>query len=432
MDNSLPPSQAAISEALSEEASVVAKQQPRWWEYDPIVVSASQIDTWDLCHRKWGWNYIEGIKGSNEFAKRGTAIDEILSSWLEKGAAIDGGSEYGKIITPGIKYLPLPGTPTLQTQREFYLQTEHATYFGKKDFEYVHPITGIPVVGDHKTTVDFRWAKTEETLKTNTQAVIYAAEALDHYGVDKVELNWVYYRTRGAPASHLVKLSVLRDEMMEQMDRVDNLAREVVATYKASPASALDLPFNPGGCEAFGGCIYKERCNLTATQKMRALMSQHSQGISLMDKLKAKNAAKGAAAAAADFAVPDVPPLTTAPAPTPTSAPAVAPVSLAAQIIAQRKAQGVNPPAADTFAIEAPSTPSVNQLPAQVVAATADAAPAPARRGRGPNKPKAPSDGAIDAEDGTVSSLLATISDASASLKKFGVGVKITFDFNAS
>jgi hypothetical protein len=398
-----------------------------WWYYHPIILSATQIDTWDLCQRKWGWSYIDGIKGSNAFAQRGIAIDEILNAWLEKGTPIDGASEYGKMIIPGLKYLPVPGTPQMFVQREFHLRTDVATYFGKKDVEFIHPETKVPVVLDNKTTTDFRWAKTEEDLKSNTQAVLYAAEALDHFKVEQIELNWVYYRTRGAPASHRVTLRVFREEVVQQMDRIDNIAKDIINAYKTVTA-ATDLPVSPQSCEAFGGCIYKENCNLSPVQKMRALMAQETQGSSLLDKLKARTNGAATAAPAAQVAapaaaaapaagslaarlaakapiaaVPAVAPVAEAPAPpeapaggslaarlaakaaaqppAPPAAVAPAPVAAApaegtlAERIAARKAQNVNPPPVEAQAV--PPAPQMPPPPVPVAPAATNTVAAP-------------------------------------------------------
>ena len=362
VDQQSKPGSLSLDTALAPYTQSTDPALKPWWYYHPIVLSATQIDTWDLCQRKWGWSYIDGIKGSNAFAQRGIAIDEILNAWLEKGTPIDGASEYGKMIIPGLKYLPVPGTPQMFVQREFHLKTDVATYFGKKDVEFIHPETKVPVVLDNKTTTDFRWAKTEEDLKSNTQAVLYAAEALDHFKVDQIELNWVYYRTRGAPASHRVTLRVFREEIIQQMDRIDNIAKDIIEAYKTVTA-ATDLPVSPQSCEAFGGCIYKEHCNLSPVQKMRALMAQETQGSSLLDKLKAKNGAASAPAAAAAVA----------PAP-------AAPVagSLAARLAAKSAAVATSAPVAAVAPV-APvaAAPVAGSLAERLAAKAAAQAPAP-------------------------------------------------------
>src|SRR5690606_9016115 len=50
--------------------------------------SASQIETFKLCQRKWGFRTIEGIKASNRFAEAGTAYHDLIEPWLLHGTPL--------------------------------------------------------------------------------------------------------------------------------------------------------------------------------------------------------------------------------------------------------------------------------------------------------------------------------------------------------
>lgn len=398
-----------------------------WWHYQTIVLSATQLDMWELCQRKWAWRYIEGLKGSNRFAQKGIEIDEKLTAWLEKGTPIDGASEIGQIVMPGLKYLPVPGTPTLSVQHEFHIQTPVAVYYGKKDFQWVE--NGLPIVGDNKSTVSFQWAHSEESLGQNTQALLYAADAVSHYGTDSCELRWVYYRTRGSPASKQTRLRIFRSEIEERMDRIDETAKQIIEAYKAMP-DATDLSIDPRSCEAYGGCPYKDNCNLSSLQRMKALMAQENKGQTLVEKMRANALAKAKAAAEA--------PTAAATAPAGAALPAAAPISGTKLIdrIAQRAAEGVNPPQVEEQVPLAPPMP--DPAPAAVAPAAEAAAPSdtPARRGRPRGSKAAPAADAApvaasgEADNETdIAVHVARIAASARALRSLGVPVTVTYDF---
>lgn len=336
---------------------------------DSPVLSASQVDTWTLCQRKWAWSYIEKIKKSNNFATLGTDVHQVLADWLEKGKPIDTTSQIGRIILPGLKHLPPPGTAGLEIEKGFELETEAAKYRGFKDLQYMSS-EGIPVVGDHKTTTDFKWAKTEDDLRKNTQSIIYAQDALNRYEAKAVDLRWVYYRTTGSPGSHLVKLRVVQSEVEDQMGLIDETASEILKAYKTF-TKATDADPTPTACEAYGGCVYMENCNLSTKERMRAFMAQET----LADKLKKRAAEKKTEES------------TGAPAVQQDTSPASKTGSASLQEkLAARKAQGVNPPPVETAPVASPATNGHDHGadPTQPASATssADDASAPRKRGR--------------------------------------------------
>jgi hypothetical protein len=146
-------------------------------------------------------------------------------------------------------------------------------------------------VADHKTTRDFKWAKTPEDLRDNFQAALYAADAMVRTRSNECDLEWIYYRTSGANRAARVHLRVTRDEIKPALARGIALADEM-HTIESSGCKALDLPPNVDACEAFGGCEYQSNCNLNANDKYEALMSQATMADFLA---RMKNKANGTA-----------------------------------------------------------------------------------------------------------------------------------------
>lgn len=248
--------------------------------------SASQVATFETCPRKWAFRYIDKVevqvtKGSIELGK---ACHAQLEVWLGAGTPLDLTTEAGQIALSGIHWLPTPKAEGLETERHFVLQMGGHTWQGYKDFEVAGP---VPLVGDHKTTRDFRWAKSEADLRTDPQACLYAADAMVRYDVPVVDLLWVYYRTTGARRSEPRRARVTREDIAPTLERMVAVADEMAAIV-ASGKPAKEVRMLPA-CNAYGGCEYLQICNPTPQEMMRSIMSQQK-AFDFVAELKARQA----------------------------------------------------------------------------------------------------------------------------------------------
>ena len=254
-----------------------------------IFLSASQIGTWNQCKRKWGYSYLDRIKTpSHPSAELGQRVHAVLEAWLKDGVPFNLSTEEGQIASSGLQYLPLPGSA--EVEAGFVVQTETAKYRGFIDARFREE---LPVILDHKTTSDLRWAKTEEDLRKDVQATLYAAEAMLRTGSDAVELRWIYYTTRKPYKSRNVSLVVVKDEIEANFDAIDRTAAEMLTAYRDN-RSGSELPASPTACGAYGGCPYLalKVCTLSPKDMLRAHLESDSQGrnstmsMSLAEKLK--------------------------------------------------------------------------------------------------------------------------------------------------
>jgi hypothetical protein len=254
-----------------------------------LYVSASEIEVFDLCARKWAFGYIEGKRPPpNDSAALGSRVHAILEKWLKDGTAPDMLTLEGDIAASGLHLLPAPRTPTLVTEEQFRFTSQRAWYTGFKDFRY-RDATGLLHVGDHKTTKSFTWAKTLDEILCHSQALIYAVdEFFKNPNDDRLSLDWIYYRTTGARKAEPRSQIVTKDTVAEMFfEHVDPVAGEITKLHHEVPpgTSALEFAPNFSSCDAFGGCAFLSICNPTPTQRMQATMTQA--GLSLTDKLKA-------------------------------------------------------------------------------------------------------------------------------------------------
>ena len=318
-------------------------------------VSPSQIEVWRLCQRKWAFRYIAGIDApSHPSAQKGTAVHEVLEAWLAFGTVIDLDATAeidGKPFKPGpiaaamIRHLPHPGT--CGTERHIFVRTPVAHYQGHIDWDQTQGV--LPVVGDHKTTSNFKWAKSPEDLKTDPQANIYAAAVMAETGADAVDLQWTYGKTVGKPATKVVRLRLYRAEVERNFDALDETAAEILAAKQAQ-LPPLQHDFNANACEAYGGCFHRDTCNLTPTERLMAIMAKQT----LAQKMEARKAALASGQPGGTPATTAAPPTTGA---------------------------GINAPEGP-----APAITAAAELEATTAPPAATTAPAAKRRGRPPGK----------------------------------------------
>ncbi len=193
------------------------------------AVSASQIETFTSCQRKWGWRALDKIEvPPHASAAKGTLIHSQFERYL-KGESLDYSTpalrEAAERAMPGIVNIPQPKSPGMLIEHGFTLPTERGILFrGFMDVvvPHAHVVPGLtgdnPCVIDHKSTSSFRYAKTKDVLLTDVQAMIYAYETMRTYRSPVVDLVWNYVTTKGAAATERRHLRVMSQHVAEQFN----------------------------------------------------------------------------------------------------------------------------------------------------------------------------------------------------------------------
>lgn len=274
-----------------------------------FAFSPSQVDTFRLCARKWGFGAIDRIyMPGNASAALGSRAHELWEDYLKTGkmpSATVGKDAVGKIAEATLKFLPLPGVAHVEGET-FVLIEDHAGNLivmtcridftiddqGRFSLDQLgemppgwsveeHPFEGVPLIGDHKSTSSFDYAKQPEDLIGNgtrdqpgdAQATCYGLVAvLKSPNAPAVDLFWSYSRTKGAKAA----LPIRARMSLTDLDRsLSFLWQDVDAMrrFKQTAQRANDLPANANGCNAFGGCPHRQRCELTNEEKINAMSS---------------------------------------------------------------------------------------------------------------------------------------------------------------
>ncbi len=288
-----------------------------------VRLSPTQIDTWNACRRKGAFSRILR-RPAGPGAQLGTEVHTAEEVWLLEGK-IDTTTRVGRLAAAAIPYLPKPKSPGLEVETEASVETEHAVITGRIDaihFWIAIDENGdeilVATVYDHKTTRDFRYAKSPEDLATDTQGAIYTMHAY-RIGADRVELQWTYIHTERVDEVRPVRFSPSRTHYLPILQEIDELAVEL-ETYDGKPIH--ELPPDARACESFGGCPYSAECGLTAHERMRSIMSNED----LKAKLKAKMLANAGATTTVPVGATAAPIVATPVVATPTPAAVAAPV----------------------------------------------------------------------------------------------------------
>ncbi len=267
------------------------------------VLSASQIESFVLCKRKWALEYIFGVRAPQKAsAELGDLVHKLLENWLKNAKPIVGESRAARIARRMVKYLPTPGSGV--PERKFYFRTRHGHYYtGRMDWSGVlyDALYQLIVVGiDHKTTANYAdyykldkhgrvmrdqsgepivirgYGKTEEDLHVDIQATIYAIALFIGFESSLVELFWNYGETKKDsenPQVVPVKTRVHLPIAFAKFDQViEPIAAEIILLHQQKP-HPHSIPPTVTACDAFGGCPHQEYCNISDEERLYASMA---------------------------------------------------------------------------------------------------------------------------------------------------------------
>jgi hypothetical protein len=297
-----------------------------------VYVSASQVSTYRECARKWAWKYIGGIKAEQtEAQKLGDEVEkEQIGPYLTQDRAFDfardaraGFLGSGYIAAAGLKYLPAPKTPGTVLQKKLEFRSSSAPFIWVGYLDCFLPNSSAlpspekgdwgnaPCIVDFKTTKDFRYIKKEAVLRKDPQAVLYSVHVISETDADYVDLQWTYFRTQKSAKAERTAFRFSGEATFEQFDGLEKTGTEIYQWKTQEGVSPKDLPPNPEVCELFGGCPFRDKCNLSPAEKAKAWVAHvRPQGgmimgaSSVLAKLKASKAAQTSAEAPAQAAPP--------------------------------------------------------------------------------------------------------------------------------
>ncbi len=309
--------------------------------------SPSSLATATLCERKWGYQYLEGIRTpeltwaeieagaphSNGQRSRalGTAVHAVLEAWY-RGEDPAWSTFPGQVALAGAHYLPHPSKLAAPARVEQWLGLRTTPKLvGKVDLRVLpspeeSARLGLPhgwVTVDYKTSRDLGWCKSVAELEADGQLNVYALDA----GTDPALMRWLYFDTGNKRRAKPVDVVRTYTQASTHVDGMLNHARHLDTLESVEECTP-----NPDSCGAFGGCeFHKSRGGPCDAQRRPGKIIQAriiKDNSNMLGKFGAGFRSQ-VQAAAAPTPAPVAPPAP-APAPAPEAPPVMAPPFAAA------------------------------------------------------------------------------------------------------
>jgi len=252
-----------------------------------VVLSASQLDVFDLCKRKWAFQYILNIRTPpHPSAAFGSEVHGHLERWLKFATPPPQETRSGQVATRMLVNLPPPGTGAVE--KKFFMETPRGhNYTGIID--WTGAFNARPTVIDHKTTGNWDYAKTAEGLLFDTQGIIYSVAGCLGFNTEELDLFWNYGSTGKRMETRAVKTTIYLPVVSERFEYIEALSAEVLLAYQ-NVAGPMELPPTPSACGAFGGCPFQRDCNLSNEERIRGLMGTP---VTMAERMRQQAAAAG-------------------------------------------------------------------------------------------------------------------------------------------
>jgi len=245
-------------------------------------ISATQISTYELCNRKWAWRWLEHIKADpNKFALLGIKTHGELENWLKWSRVPVGNSKQALLAQAMIPYLPPPQAvdylKNWNVERDELIVVADVLFNVKIDLFMPEQLSwdGVsrPRTYDHKTSGDpERWAAKPEEIHYDAQAALYAAWTIIVTKETTIDLQWNYVKTKGAIKVHPVYATVtdamITPRMLQNVETGRAIKHHIFNTKRA-----LDVVHDASACDEYGGCPYRDRCGITARERIVSIMS---------------------------------------------------------------------------------------------------------------------------------------------------------------
>jgi hypothetical protein len=236
---------------------------------EPCAVSPSQLISKRRCSRYWGFQKLLNMRHDSAPAVFGRDVHGLREAHLQTGEPIDQTTKAGIVASTGLHQIPSPGNVIVEREFAQWLRPRD-TYRGDGGLYWGGIIDmlsgpGFPredsaaFLGDHKTTGDLKWAKSETELRSDPQWNVYVEYFFQLTGLDSVPTLWHYITTKKPFVSKPVWVEAKRDDQyrLAIVDQLKNETYEIENIRRAPPDDVNDLEPNLSACRDFGGCPYQ-------------------------------------------------------------------------------------------------------------------------------------------------------------------------------
>lgn len=168
------------------------------------------------------------------------------------------------LATHLFQYMPTPGSKKfiMEATVDFPTGIPGVKTFGYSDFTDL--TEGFEGTTDYKSTSNFRWAKSEEELKTDPQCIIYTRFVFKKCDAEEVYFRHLYVRTTDKPKKQEPHKEVIITVTREENEAawlvlVEDIKEMLVLSRHKGPFK--EIKPNYGACGDFRGCPFKSECD---------------------------------------------------------------------------------------------------------------------------------------------------------------------------
>lgn len=250
-----------------------------------LKTSATQINEFLTCKRRWVASYVLGIKQpQTEAMAFGETGHKYLENYMKYGTPPDAEKPWqftkeSKIRYPGlsakkaIKHIPKPGTA--RAEHGFSFVINDIEFIGYIDLEYFDEHKNIYLT-DYKFVSSYQSALDSDSLQTNVQTTIYAAKSIFEHKVENINLKWVYILSTKNPSVRTITSGLTKKQTSDQLKKLLDICEEMIElrdSIKKEKYTEIEIlnEIQPTieSCSRYGGCYYINMCNLTPEQLMQ-------------------------------------------------------------------------------------------------------------------------------------------------------------------
>ena len=217
--------------------------------------SVSQFKKADMCERQYWYEYgpLKRKSPPTPNQQLGTDVHDVLENHIRHQTPLPE-SRVGRIASAGLKHLKDLGS--IEAERDILIPMgdDGHTIICRVD------MTGLqePYIGDHKTTKDFKWAKSVYEVRNDVQLLTYAYAAYHETKPADVTVELIYYKTVGLPVSMKVSAVVPWSDIERNWHELTSKLPRLVEIR--SDLTGESIVGNSAACGNYGGCYHADVC----------------------------------------------------------------------------------------------------------------------------------------------------------------------------
>ena len=260
-----------------------------------IRLSVSQVNTFRQCPRLWAKRAIDYVQSESTFAQAyGLEGHKRIEDWYLKSKSF-GSDDLGQLIRKAVdkNYLPIPN---IKHEIENRFSNCTIAAFPGVEFSGIIDLAEpwTKTVIDHKFTSSYKYVQKPEQNKLDLQNLLYSYVFMLDNQIDWCYTKWIYYISTGKtrPRKVLGVRPVINTQEYDFVYNalIANLEPDIdtICEHKRKYNNSMEIEPKLSGCSQYGGCIYREQCNLTGQQHFIASIAGTKGGsdMGLMDELR--------------------------------------------------------------------------------------------------------------------------------------------------